>query len=232
MLSIQVQCRGCPFWCWNAQKKATWRGGGTPNRTEMWFFQGAKVDEIGWTSWNNLDPKADIFQWDSSPRPSSTMSRHTKTLCPGQEVARFSEAAKREQQGDTLTGKQNSSMTLWTSWCGRSRLPLTIRSEDDQNSQDLDCLLSLLLNLIRSAFAISHSRQWWSERPRSGLPSLTSVWSGHRVAAKWGCRHEMSWVSSMSFVYLSKCHPIALFLLLHRTRQPLDPDTGFLHACS
>ncbi len=40
------------------------------------------------------------------------MSKHAKKLCLGQEVARFSEAAKRERQGDNLTGKQNSSMTV------------------------------------------------------------------------------------------------------------------------
>ncbi len=27
-----------------------------------------------------MDPKADIFQEDSSPRPSSAMSKHAKTL--------------------------------------------------------------------------------------------------------------------------------------------------------
>ena len=43
------------------------------------------------------------------------MSTHAKTLCLGQEVAWFGEAAKREQQGDTLTGKQNSSTTIGTS---------------------------------------------------------------------------------------------------------------------
>ncbi len=39
------QCQGCPFWCQSAQKEATWRGG-TPNRTEIWLFQGVKVDEM------------------------------------------------------------------------------------------------------------------------------------------------------------------------------------------
>ncbi len=37
------------------------------------------------------------------------------------EVATFGEAAKREQQGDNLTGKQNSSMTLGSK--SRSGLP-------------------------------------------------------------------------------------------------------------
>ncbi len=36
----------------------------------------------------------------------------------------------------------------------------------------------------------------------------------------------------MNFVYMSKCHPVAFFLLLHGTQQPLNPDTVFLHACA
>ncbi len=63
-------------------------------------------------SWRNPDPKADISQWDSFPRPSGTMRKHAKALCQGQEVARFGEGTKRERWGDNLTGKQNSSMTL------------------------------------------------------------------------------------------------------------------------
>ncbi len=47
-------------------------------------------------SWKNSDSKADIFQWDSFPRPSGTMSKHAKNPCPGQEVATFGEATKRE----------------------------------------------------------------------------------------------------------------------------------------
>ncbi len=35
----------------------------------------------------------------------------------------------------------------------------------------------------------------------------------------------------MSLVYMSNCHPVALFLLL-LTCQPLNPAMGFLHACA
>ena len=47
------------------------------------------------------------------------MSKHAKTLCPGQEVARFGEGTKREQWGDNLICKQNSLMTLGKSWSGQ-----------------------------------------------------------------------------------------------------------------
>ena len=100
-------------------------------------------------------------------------------------------AAKRERKGDNLTGKQNSSTTLGTSRCGRSRLPSLTTSECDQ---------------IRGR----------SEQPRSGLPFLTTtecdqvLGPDHIVAI----HIKMSQVSSMSFVYLSSCHPFALFLLL------------------
>ncbi len=62
-----------------------------------------------------------------------------------------------------------------------------------------------------------------SERRQLGSPSAVAYVS---------VQIEISRLSSMSFVYLSKCHPVTLFLLLHRMWQPLNPDTGFLQACS
>ncbi len=47
-------------------------------------------------SWKNLDPKADIFQWDSFPRSSGAMTKHAKAPCLGGEVAGFGQATKRE----------------------------------------------------------------------------------------------------------------------------------------
>ncbi len=55
------------------------------------------------------------------------MSKHAKTPCPGREVAVFGEAAKREQWGDNLTGKQNSSTRLRKS---RSGLPSLATADD------------------------------------------------------------------------------------------------------
>ncbi len=59
--------------------------------------------------------KFGIF-WDSFPRPSGAMRKHSKTPCLGWEVPRFSEATERERQGDDLTCWQNSSMTVVKSW--------------------------------------------------------------------------------------------------------------------
>ncbi len=78
-----------------------------PNQDWNLAFSGVKH---GW-NWlkilqKNPDPPAHHFHWDSLPRPSDAMSKHSKTPCPGWEVATFREAPKRERQGDTLTGKQ------------------------------------------------------------------------------------------------------------------------------
>ncbi len=123
------------------------------------------------------------------------MSKHAKTPCPGREVATFGEAAKREQQGDTLTGKQNSSTTVGKSRCGlpRSGLPSYASGESDQvckapesrllslapaDDGHPDCLLSLLLMT-----AIWSSRRrtvfchyCWGQ---SGLSSLTTSDDGN-----------------------------------------------------
>ncbi len=50
-------------------------------------------------------PQADLFQGDSVPRASGIALKHTNTPCQGSEVARLSEATKREQQGDALRKK-------------------------------------------------------------------------------------------------------------------------------
>ncbi len=56
------------------------------------------------------------FQGVSLFRLSSLMCKYAKKTCPGWEIAGFSEATKRERQGDTLTCKHNLSMTVEISW--------------------------------------------------------------------------------------------------------------------
>ena len=86
-------------------------------------------------SWDNPSLQANHFHMVASPGSSGTMHRHAKTPCPGWEVATFREAAKRERQGDNLTGKQNSSTTIGT-W-----RPETAAFSE---TSDQDCILSLL----------------------------------------------------------------------------------------
>ncbi len=114
MLSTQGQCQGCPFWCYSTQNEATWRGSHVQQNRNFTSSGG----KSGW-NWlkflqKNPDPLAHHFHRDSLPRPSGAMSKHAKTLCLGWEVARFGEATKKEQLGDNLTGKQNSSTTVGT----------------------------------------------------------------------------------------------------------------------
>ena len=110
------------------------------------------------------DPLPHHFHQDSFPGSSGTMCKHWKKPCSGWEVAMFCEAAKREQQGDTLTCKQNSSATVGKSqsgltglqsfrvrtalslycWWWQSGLPSLATTNDSHP----DCLLSLLLGTI------------------------------------------------------------------------------------
>ncbi len=77
----------------------------------------------GKSGWNGLkfsqknpDPLAHHFHNVWFLGSSGAMRKHSKTLCPGWEVATFCEATKRERQGDTLTCQQNSLTTV-----GKSR---------------------------------------------------------------------------------------------------------------
>ncbi len=76
--------------------KRKWPGRGPmPNGTEIWLFEGEKVDEMAWNFlWDNPSHQVNHFHMVASPRSSGAMHRHAKTLCPGWEVATFHEAAK------------------------------------------------------------------------------------------------------------------------------------------
>ncbi len=67
VFSTEVQCCGSPFWCYGAQKGASWRGG-----LEIWLFGGVKVDEIASILfWGPLTPP------DSPLTPPGVKSAHT-----------------------------------------------------------------------------------------------------------------------------------------------------------
>ncbi len=94
-----------------------------PKRPKLRLFQGANIDEMDLNFHGTIPAPWPIIStgFDSPGHPElcaimqnpiELMSEHEKTLCPGCEVARFGEATKRERQGDNLTGKQNSSMTV------------------------------------------------------------------------------------------------------------------------
>ncbi len=56
MLSTQVQCQGCPFWCCSVQNKTNWTGQHA-KRLEIWLFHGVSVNEIDWIFyWTILVP--------------------------------------------------------------------------------------------------------------------------------------------------------------------------------
>ncbi len=67
------------------------------------------------------------------------------------------------------------------------------------------------------------------EAQEFGLSSLAPANDGHPdclLSWEMAVQIEISRMSSMSFVYMSSCHPIALFLLIHRILK----TTNFAHA--
>ncbi len=62
------------------------------------------------------------------------------------------------------------------------------------------------------------SQQYWEKAVQMAVIGSSEVASNVAVAVANVAVHiEISRLSLMSFVYMSKCHPIALFLLLHQT---------------
>ncbi len=117
------------------------------------------------------------------------MGRRTKTPCPGREVARFSEAAKRERWGDTLTGKQNSSMTVGKSRYGLLRygLPSHTSGESDQVCKAPE---SPLLSLAPADDGHPDCLL--------PLPLMTAIWSSRRRTVFCHCCWGQSGLSSLA----------------------------------
>ncbi len=117
------------MWDWDTMLRSTWRlpilvlecskgshlEGSHAKQKRKLAFSGGKRG-LTWLkfSWNNLDPKADIFQWDSLPRPSSTMSKHSK---PCVWVERLLYSMKQQKESDRVTLWQVNKtlgISMWT----------------------------------------------------------------------------------------------------------------------
>ncbi len=141
-----------------------------PNRREIWLFQGVNMDEIGWnfhggirTTWSTISTGI------HSPGPPALWASMQKPCVWVERLLGSMMQQKIEWQGDTLIGKENSSTTARKSQCELrlSLLRSLITPKEDRNSQDLDCLLTLLLSLIRSAKL---------QRSNCHLPSTAINW--------------------------------------------------------
>ncbi len=214
-------------------------GGAMPKRREIWLFEGVKVDEMHWNFYRRiLTPWPTIFTGIHSPGPLALWASMQK---PCVRVERLLGSVKQQKESNRVTLWQVNKIHRWQ------------LGNLDVDCQDLDCLLTLLVSLIRCAklrspdcylslllmtaiqTAFCRSR-WWrpSGLKGAGLSSVTTAGDTWTVFSRYlwcwqsgplslatardnlDCL-EISQLSSMNFVYLSKCHPVALFLLLHRT---------------
>ncbi len=166
MFSTQVNVKAAHFGARVLKRKPP-GGGGTPNRTQMWLFEGVKVDEIDWnfpgTIWTQRQTFSRGIHPPGPPAPWASMQK------PHVRVERLLGLVKQQKESDGVTTWQVNKihrrhlghLDVDDLNCLLSLLRSLIRSEDDQNSQDLDCLLSLLPMTI--------------EQPRSRLPFLTTT---------------------------------------------------------
>ncbi len=89
-------------------------------------------------------------------------------------------------------------------------------SWDDLDCQDLGPRLPLLS--LYSVISGCDGDPLCSRRLPAPLARFMALTSSESVRIAIGkVLIEISRLSSMSFVYMSKCHPVVLFLLLHRT---------------
>ena len=137
-------------------------GGATPNRTQMWLFEGVKVDEIGRT-----------FHWIIQTRR-QTFSRGNHPPGPLAPWASMQKPCVRVERllGSVKEQKESDGVTLW-------QVNKTHRRQS--GNLDLDChLLPLLMTAIQTVF--SHYCCVWSGLRSSGVRAAFShyywVWSG------------------------------------------------------
>ncbi len=170
MLSTEVHCWGCPFWCQNAQKEATWRGRHAKEAENLAFSGGKRWWNGLKLSQSNPDPLAHHFHWVSLPGLSGTMSYHAKPYCPGQRLlgsVRGWKKCKRVREGEDSKSKQNTSTTVGKSRPGMAR-----------NGQDLVCLLLLLRTIETAGSCLSSTTP---EDDRNGRISSVFYYSWGRL---------------------------------------------------
>ncbi len=181
-------------------------------------------------SWNNSSPLAHHFHRVSLPGSSGAIRCHAKHYRPGQRLLGSARGWKKRDkvtiwQVNKMHGRQSASVGLILSspirsafshycwgWCG---LPSLATAEDNQNSQDLVCLLSLLLrkigtarmccNVPRKFQSISSTFAPWKSQIFSlfGVPpsSVSLTWS--ILAPKWAaptmklCTEHCAWASNL-----------------------------------
>ncbi len=100
MLSTQGQCQGCPFWCFNDQTEATWRGSHAKQKRNLAFSVG-NMDQMAWKFHGRiLTPWPTISTRIHSPGPPAPC-RSTQKPCV--QVERLLGSVKLEKESDYVT---------------------------------------------------------------------------------------------------------------------------------
>ncbi len=135
MFSTQINVEAAHFGARVLKRKPP-GGGAMPNEREIWRFQGVKVDEIDWNFHGTIQTQRQAFSSRiHSPGPPAPWASTQK---PCVHVERLLHSAKQQKESDRVT--------IWHV----NKTHLQHSGNLDVDCQDLDCLLTLLLSLIRS----------------------------------------------------------------------------------
>ncbi len=157
MFSTQVNVKDAHFGARMLKRRPPGGGGGMPNGTQMWLFEGVKVDEIGWnfhgTIWTQRQTFSRGIHLPGPPAPWASMQK------PCVQVERLLGSVKQQKESNRVTIWQVNKTHWWQS-----------------GNLDLDChLLPLLMTAIWTVF--SRYCWVWSGLRSSGvqLPFLTTT---------------------------------------------------------
>ena len=202
MLSTELHCRGCPFWCQNAQSETNWGRRHTTEAENVAFSGGKRWWNGQKLSWNNPSPLAHHFHQVSLPGSSGVMHYHAKPYHPGQRLLGSVRGWKKRdrvtiRQVNKMHRRQSANVGLiisspiksaFSHYCwgqyGRPRSGLTSLATAED---DVDYLLSLQLRTIRTTrISSAFSHYCWvlsnSERRQTWLDSRW--WGRQAVSSK------------------------------------------------
>ncbi len=162
-----------------------------PNKTEIWLLEEVKVDEIGWNFHGTIWTQRQTFSSGIHPPGPQVLWAHMQKHCVW--VKRLLGLVKQQKESNRVTLWQVNKTHLWQS--------------------------GHLVPMI-----VPHCRSMtWSDSVvvREGSPDLDCsdrprTWS-HSSERRQSRSSTLRYPECHWWVLFTKCHPVALFLLLHRT---------------
>ncbi len=195
-------------------------GGGMPNRREIWLFQGVNMDEIGWNFHGGIQtPWPTVSTRIHSPGPPVLWASMQK---PGVRVERLLGSVKQQKESDGVTTWQVNkthrrqsgnlkAVQIVPSSSEREKAVrvAVIRTSERRQSGDLKTRWPSSAGAGEGSLDGHHRQEW---EMAVGTPELCRPNQTHQKREKavqiLAVHIEISRLSSMSVLSMSKCHPV------------------------